>query len=91
MVTDPQSVEDLDGCVADGRGGYEDLARAIMDGRTCVPVGAGLLMLMGNLEDAARAIQPDDDDDPIVPMPDDLGLVESHPDRRVQCVIVLRR
>jgi hypothetical protein len=58
----------------------------IMDGRTCVPVGAGLLMLMGNLEDAARAIQPDDDDDP---MPDDLGLVESHPDRRVQCVIDL--
>ncbi len=32
MVTDPQSVADLDGCVADGRGGYEDLARAIMDG-----------------------------------------------------------
>jgi hypothetical protein len=60
-----------------------------MDGRTCVPVGAGLLMLMGNLEDAARAIQPDDDDDPIVPMSDDLGLVESHPGRPVQCVIEL--
>lgn len=48
-------------------------------------------MLMGNLEDAAGAIQPNDDDDPIVPMPDDLGLVESHPDRRVQCVIELLR
>jgi hypothetical protein len=57
-----------------------------MDGRTCVSVGGCHLMLMHNLEDAARAIQPDEDPDPIVSMPDNLGLVESRPTHSVRAV-----